>query len=232
MTAQIVLAAWAARINAPRDAFERSGTHVTVSPDQRADRVLLYRTPDVTIVVLPAAAAAEAERFAAPHALTARDVIALLPDLRLGPRWRNRIYHVPPDSGAAADHPQIHGLSVEDAPALADLQGACAERERGWAQITSDDPFALGWRQHERLLGVASLQFPGAGIADLSVLVRPQARRRGIGSQLVRQTVRLAVQMDKTVQYIAPEPGSEARALAERLGFVPVLVEECLQTGW
>ena len=33
-------------------------------------------------------------------------------------------------------------------------------------------------------------------------------------------------------QYIAPEAGPEARALAERLGFTPALVEECVQTGW
>ncbi len=231
--ARNLLASWAARINAPSGAFERPGTHVVVAAEQRTDRVLLYRTPDVSIAVLPAAAGTEADRLATQTtALTAQDVIRLVPNLRLGLRWRDRIYHLPPERAAMTDHPHIHGLAADDAAALADLQAACSERERGWAQISIDDPFAVGWWDQERLLGAASLLFPAAGIADVGVLVRPPARRRGIASQLVRQIARLAVHIDRVAQYTAPETNAGSVAVAERCGFALTLVEEGLQTDW
>lgn len=228
-------AAWAVRMGAPPDVFARHGTHVSVSAEVRGDRVHLYRTPAVTLIVLPTNQADEAERLAAAlaaQAADARAVIAQLPEMRLGARWRDLLFELPDAQSAGRDHPNIHALDASDAAAFNVFSEACPEPDRRAGQVTLDDPLVIGWQERGRLLGAASLLYPMPGVADIGILVHPQARRRGIAVQLVRQIAWLAARAGKLAQYTAPEPNTASAGVARRSGFALALVEEGLQTDW
>ena len=192
-------------------------------------------SPDASLIVLPEDAAGDAPDVAAhapAHAATARDVAALLPVMRLGARWRDRIYELPASQASGFDHASIHALDTSDAAAFAAFANACPETDRRAGQVNLDDPLVIGWWERDRLLGAASLLYPVPAVADIGIMVHPQARRRGIAVHLVRQIAWLAVRMGKLVQYTAPEPNVASAGVAERSGFALALLEEGLQTDW
>lgn len=132
--------------------------------------------------------------------------------------------------------PEIRSLVASDADALHAFFGTtdAADRTFFWADVT-DPEVARGWAQDERRLRRCAVEADGSisafgallggtdftsHVAEMVLVVGPQARRRGIGSALAKLLLLDAVQHDylKVTIQIASD-STAAIEMFQRIGF-------------
>lgn len=234
--AAVVWRHWSARTGVPAAAFRRAGTTVHVRPDEELHgRVVLRRTARAAVVMVPATLAARlGAALLAPAGgarASAERLAAAWPEAGLRLRWRDFLTYLDPGAPRPAPDGAVRRLEPGDAPALAELAAACSPRERALAQVAISDPVGVGVFEGRRLLGVATLLFQGAEIADVGVLTRPDARGRGVARRAGTLLAWLGQRRGRTMQYSTQEDNPASLRVAAALGYRLWLTEEGFEVG-
>ena len=120
--------------------------------------------------------------------------------------------------------PSARRLAAEDASALALFLAACGEDDADTLDLTPGEDLAFGaFAPDGALLGVSRFTpiRRAPTLADVTVLVAPAARGRGLSTPLVSAVVAEARARGLTVKYRVGETNRASRAVAERLGLLP-----------
>jgi len=121
-------------------------------------------------------------------------------------------------------------LQAEHTDLLRALHDACSEEDCKLGEVEIDHPVLLGYIEQGRLLGAASYIFDLIHpIADIGVLVRPEARRRGVARILVAALCAPEYAAGRVVQYMTQDMNVASQLVAKRIGFRLCLQEEGLE---
>ena len=150
------------------------------------------------------------------------------------PRWVPRftglrgLLHLP--ARAAGPEPGVRPVSAADAALAEGLLARCSQRDRDAA---SPHPrtalLAVGVEDGGRLTGLAAVVGTPAGPPEVSVLVDPQHRRRGLSLRLERSLVALAGGRWPALQHRTVAADTASQRLAARCGFALVSVEHLVR---
>jgi ribosomal protein S18 acetylase RimI-like enzyme len=122
---------------------------------------------------------------------------------------------------------QAHGLTDAALEAIADLERRVLATDGGrlkleWATLRTppkDDVRALLWSEHDRLLGFLGIYSFGWPTLELTGMVDPQQRRRGIGRSLVEAALPLCrARGCERLLLVVPRVSLPGRELAASLG--------------
>ena len=119
---------------------------------------------------------------------------------------------------APADFP-ANGEELPDADeaGLRALMDAVSEEDRARGEVTAQDDFTCCIVENGRMLAAAGAVAEN-GIADISVLVRPDARGRGLGAQTVSALIRKIRKAGLETLYRAENDNLPSMRLAEKIG--------------
>ena len=122
---------------------------------------------------------------------------------------------------------QAHGLKDAALEAIEDLERRVLASDGGrlkleWATLRTpptDDVRALLWSEHDRLLGFLGIYSFGWPTLELTGMVDPQQRRRGIGRSLLEAALPLCnARGCERLLLVVPRVSSPGRELAASLG--------------
>lgn len=119
---------------------------------------------------------------------------------------------------APADFP-ANGEELPDADeaGLLALMDAVSEEDRARGEVTAQDDFTCCIVENGRMLAAAGAVAEN-GIADISVLARPDARGRGLGAQTVSALIRKIRKAGLETLYRAENDNLPSMRLAEKIG--------------
>ena len=120
-----------------------------------------------------------------------------------------------------------HGLDPATIELVARLLGECSADDNDDAEFDLDalDPFLVGWRDGDRLLGLAGGRpwSPRPGLHDLGVIVHPAARRRGVGAAVVAAVSADLIAAGERPVYRCNEENTGSRRLCRSVGYEPIV---------
>ena len=121
-----------------------------------------------------------------------------------------------------------HGLNDAVRRAIADLEARCTQEDGGrlkleWGALRRRDPSEvndlLWWSDRQQLVGFCGRYSFGGHTPEITGMVDPSHRRRGIGTSLLIELLGLCrTRGDSRVLLVTARSCPEARALAERHG--------------
>jgi len=123
----------------------------------------------------------------------------------------------------------VAGPSPAVLEAISTLERETVEVDGGrlkleWDTLRSrqgDDVEDVLWWEHDMLVGFVGRYAFGGGAVEVTGMVHPAFRRRGIGSRLLDEVMGLCARRDDgTVLLVAPRTSSGAQVMAERRGGV------------
>jgi GNAT superfamily N-acetyltransferase len=214
---------WRLELRAP-GAFRGPGRHVEVRPEADATRdwVGVVRLAGATCVSLPPGAAGRRRH------LDALDLDADLTDpavfaRAVGPVRRSigpaTLAFLDPAAAAARDQPRLGFLPARH-DAVRRLAAACAgddAEESGLLEV--DSPVAV-WRAGDLVVAASGYRVWHGRLANLSVLVHPGHRGRGLGTAVAAGAVAGSVAAGLLPQWRARTTLLASRRIARSLGFV------------
>ena len=108
--------------------------------------------------------------------------------------------------------------------ALSEFLGACSEDDRDTLDLTFENEFAFGAFEGEVLQGVAraALTRTVPQLADITVLVRPEARGRRLSTPLVSTLIADLLRRNLVPKYRVAADNFASQAIAQRLGLTPL----------
>jgi predicted GNAT family acetyltransferase len=114
-------------------------------------------------------------------------------------------------------------LTLRSESAVRDFCAHCTEDEVDTLDLDLESDNAFGFFDEGQLVGIGrSAPITTTSLSDLTVLVRPDFRNRGIASSLVTQLL-LCVGADGAVpKYRVSTSNRASQTVAERLGLVPL----------
>lgn len=125
-----------------------------------------------------------------------------------------------PGIEAEHDAPTIRMLTPADAEAFAEFEAANSAEDLDEAYVELDQWVVMGAIEGDRILGAAAMYpWRGSTLADIGVIVRPDARGAGIARALVRAISREAYRRDHEPQYRCDVVNVASQALAKSSGF-------------
>lgn len=228
-----ILAHWAARAGIPVEAFSHAGISI-ISWNARKQRVLIYRTDSDAVILAPEPLADclrgwLSERPTGTEART-EELTQAQPSLGLRFLWRDLISYLPETCPLPAPPSEVCRLRGEHTDLLRTLHDVCSEEDCKLGEVEIDHPVVLGYVEQGRLLGAASYIFdPLHPIADIGVLVRPEARLRGIARILVAALCAPEYAEGRVIQYTTQGKNVASQLVAKRIGFRLCLQEEGLE---
>jgi len=120
------------------------------------------------------------------------------------------------------------GLSDQVRDAIAGLEARCIRADGGrlkleWGSLARRDPSVvndlLWWTESQELVGFCGRYSFGGHTPEITGMVDPSHRRRGIGSSLLNELLALCRQRgDRSVLLVTPRSCTDAKRLAERGG--------------
>ena len=154
------------------------------------------------------------------------DIAALtsfLFDEQVGFTYQNVIGAYYDKAAAIAPDPRVRKLTRADAPSLKALLKACTPEERRLAAVSMGDDLLLGFYEGQSLLGAVGGVKTGQ-LMDLSVIVHPGARKKGVGAALVRQFCAVCLGQGDIPLYRHEQDNAASQALREKIGFTPAYI--------
>jgi RimJ/RimL family protein N-acetyltransferase len=218
----VITAFHAAALGCPVDVFFRPGTTVVRSEDMaRRKRVIAYRTDAHTIILAPPEHAALLGSLDLMRATDTDEIVAALPALSL--KWLDPVYHLPANYANAPADPRAHVLSAADSARFDALNGALSEDERERGAVSLDDPIVVGVFVDERCLSAASFLYKSEQVADIGIIVHPEARGRGLGRIAVQQLLRQ--RGERVAHYTTQDSNLASQRVAASVGFRRFMTE-------
>ena len=194
-----------------------------VARQAKERRVLIYHNESAAVILAPDPSADLLRGWlnqrpdAAPP--KAEALVQALPSLGLHFLWRDLISYLPEPSPQTSPPPEVIRLKPEHAGLLGALHGACTNEDCALGEVEIDHPVVLGYIDQGRLLGSASYIFdPVHPIADIGVLVHPQARRRGIAQALVAALCAPEYASERVAQYMTQNWNLASQRVAQSSG--------------
>jgi len=121
---------------------------------------------------------------------------------------------------AEPDARSIRILTSADAAAFAEFEAANSPEDIDEAYVELDHWVVMGAAVRDRIVGAASMYpWRGTALADIGVIVRPDARGAGHARSLVRALAREAYRRGYEPQYRCDVVNDASRALASSSGF-------------
>jgi RimJ/RimL family protein N-acetyltransferase len=218
----VITAFHAAALGCPADVFFRPGTTVVRSESMaQRKRVIAYRTDAHTVILAAPEHASRFEAFDPAHAADADAITRQMPALTF--KWLDPVYHLPAGYADAPADPRARQLSPADGAQLDALNGALSEDERKLGSVSIEDPLVVGVFVDERCLSAASFLYKGEQIADIGVLVHPDARGRGLGRIAVQQLLRH--RGARIAHYTTQDSNLASQRVAASVGFRRFMTE-------
>lgn len=108
--------------------------------------------------------------------------------------------------------------------ALSEFLDACSEDDRETLDLTFENEFAFGFFEGEILQGVARAALTRAvpQLADITILVRPEARGRRLSTPLVSALIADLLRRNLVPKYRVAADNFASQAIAKRLGLTPL----------
>ncbi len=232
------LAGLATAMELPVDRFDVAGTSITATDDRRGQRIVshyrvcehsvLWCDPEVSDVLAEHGSPSRALEFG-----EFSEVMAGLGAEVLGHGYE----HLLPERWAPSDRPEtVRMFDCADAATVrlvAELLDDCAEDDREGADFELDalDPYLAGWVERDRLLALCGGRewAPRPGHFDLGVIVRPAARRRGLGTAVVSAVTSSIVDDGGRPLYRCNADNEGSWRLCRSVGYRPVIELEAFQ---
>ena len=123
-------------------------------------------------------------------------------------------FYAPADFPASGEE-----LPNADEAGLRALMRAANEEDRVRGEVNAQDDFTCCIVENGRMLAAAGAVVEG-GLADISVLVHPDARGRSLGARCVSALIRKIRKADLETLYRAEENNLPSMRLAEKIGLV------------
>jgi GNAT superfamily N-acetyltransferase len=213
---------WRLELHAP-GAFRRPGRHVQVRAETDPSRawVGVVALAGATCVSLPPGAADRRRD------LDALDLDAELTDpavfaQAIGPVRRSigpaTLAFLDPATAAARDQPRVESLPASH-DAVGRLAAACGPDAEESGLLDVDAPVAV-WRVGDLVVAASGYQIWHGRLANLSVLVHPAHRGRGLGTAVSAGAVAWSVAAGLLPQWRARTTLLASRQIARSLGFV------------
>ena len=121
---------------------------------------------------------------------------------------------------AEDDPPHVRPLTAADATAFAEFEAANSPEDLDEAYVELDQWFVMGAMAGDSIVGAASMYpWRGTTLADIGVIVRPDARGAGHARSLVRALSREAYRRGYEPQYRCDVVNDASQALASSAGF-------------
>lgn len=120
-----------------------------------------------------------------------------------------------------APDPSVHRLAPASAPAVAAFSALCSEDEIDTLDLDLEADTAFGVLEDGQLTGIGrSAPISGTSLSDLTVVVRPDVRNRGIASALVAQLLLDLDTQGRVPKYRVSTTNIASQKVAERVGLV------------
>lgn len=233
---------WARRLNVPPEVFAHRGTVFFFKPPPvvKADRVLVYRTDEGAVVIMPNRrldrAFEHVAHFSPNEVISHEQLVERLALLNPRLHWRDHLHYLrpeqrdlPPRTGALQLDPILRLLNPdreEDRRDIEQLNDTLAQSERNDGEVQIDHIVVAGYYSGGELCGAASFLYDAEfDITDVGVIVHPAHRGRGIGRRVVRYLCSVA-DATRLLQYNANEHNTGSLAVARGAGFTRFLTEE------
>jgi ribosomal protein S18 acetylase RimI-like enzyme len=218
-----IISHWSEELGVDAAVFEKRGVVARAGRDE-SESLKVYSIGGVQVVVVPTAFVSKLPdaRELLPHV----EALAARLNVTLTLTWRDFVYYATTPLDEVIEPERLRSLTPDDAPLLADLQGACTPDEVEISIISIDDLYPTGYFEGKRLVGVASVLDKGHEIEDIGVLTHPDYRGRGIGSTLTRYLRNHIAQRGNVAQYITMERNRGSVGIAEKCQFRRFVVEE------
>ncbi|WP_018353439.1 GNAT family N-acetyltransferase [Longispora albida] len=130
-------------------------------------------------------------------------------------------HHYLKDAGQLPAYPSARRLNPGDHLALNELRAGCPEADWEESGFTEEPGALFGAFDGTRMLAAANLTLWNGQHADIGLLTRPEARGRGLGTQVAAAAASHAIRLNGVARYRALDTNQASLSIARRLGFTP-----------